>query len=117
MCLRSALDDHRTDGEVGDEVAVHHVDMEQVGRFGDAIHLGRELSEVGGQDRRRRVLARVLPGTPGLTGACVPPSETIRTVNRFEGARSLLPELDDVGADEAGGVGAEVGDHLGDLLG
>ena len=59
--------DHRTDGEVGDEVAVHHVDVEQVGRVGDAIHLGRELSEVGRQDRRRQF--HWLYGTPRFMGA------------------------------------------------
>ena len=53
MALRSDRDHGRTQGEVGDEVAVHHVDVDDarpaaLGR----CDLVRQAAEVGGQDRR-----------------------------------------------------------------
>src|SRR5262249_59021975 len=42
-----------TDGDIGHEVPVHHVDMHPVGAGGvERAHLLAELGEVGGQDRR-----------------------------------------------------------------
>ena len=43
------------DREVGHEVAVHHVDVDEVGDVGDPLHLRREVGEVGRQDRRRQL--------------------------------------------------------------
>ena len=46
------FDDHRTDGDVGHEVAVHNIDMKPVGagRF-DCLDLVFEPAEVGGENR------------------------------------------------------------------
>ena len=57
MCSRRRLDHRRPDGEVGHEVAVHHVDVQQVGDLRDAIDLGAEPREVRRQDRRRQLHA------------------------------------------------------------
>src|SRR5207248_7840488 len=46
------LHDWRPDGEVGHEVAVHHVDVEQVGLGCDVVDLACERGEVRGQNRR-----------------------------------------------------------------
>ena len=45
----------RADGEVGHEVTVHHVDVQEVGDLAHPLDLGPELGEVGGQDRRRQL--------------------------------------------------------------
>ncbi len=44
---------HRgADGEVGDIMAIHHVDVDPVGTGGvDRAHLLAKLGEIGGQDR------------------------------------------------------------------
>ena len=48
------LDDVGTIGNVGDEMAVHHVEMDPVGAGGiDGAHLFAEFGKVGRQDRRR----------------------------------------------------------------
>ena len=47
-----ALHHRRADREVRHEVAVHHVDVQQVGLRADPVDLGGELGEVGRQDRR-----------------------------------------------------------------
>ena len=46
------LHDRRPDGEVGHEVPVHHVDVEEVGLVGHAVDVAPERREVGRQDRR-----------------------------------------------------------------
>ena len=46
---RSDCHDRRPDREVGHEVAVHHVDVEEVGLGRDAFDLVGELGEVGGR--------------------------------------------------------------------
>ena len=52
--LPDGLDDGRADGEVGDEVAVHHVHVEQVRAARLHARDGlAERGEVGGQDARR----------------------------------------------------------------
>jgi hypothetical protein len=47
--------DHRgSERNVIDEVAIHDVEMEPIGaRFFDAMDLGREIREIGGEDGRR----------------------------------------------------------------
>jgi hypothetical protein len=46
--------DHRPDGDVRNEPAIHHVDVDPVGAGGfDGLDLAREVAEVGGEDRRR----------------------------------------------------------------
>ena len=48
------LHDVRADGEVRDELTVHHVDVNQVGAGRlDRLHLLAQAREIGGQDRRR----------------------------------------------------------------
>ena len=45
---------HRADGDVGHEMAVHHVDMHPIGPFGlDRAAFGAEVGEISRQDRRR----------------------------------------------------------------
>jgi len=44
--------DGRPDGEVGDEVAVHHVDVQPIGRAGDLPDRLGQVAEVGRQHRR-----------------------------------------------------------------
>ena len=56
--LAQRLHDGRADREVGHEVAVHHVDVEQVGLGGDALDLVAEPREVGREDRRRDLASR-----------------------------------------------------------
>ena len=51
--LAQRLHDRWPDREVGHEVAVHHVDVEEVRLGGDAFDVVGELGEVGRQDRRR----------------------------------------------------------------
>ena len=47
------FDHRRADGEIGDEMAVHHVDVQPVGAgFVHRADLLAELREVSGQDRR-----------------------------------------------------------------
>jgi hypothetical protein len=42
-----------TDGDVGEEMAVHHVDMHPVGAGRlDRAHFVAELGEIGGEERR-----------------------------------------------------------------
>ena len=57
----------RPDGDVGHEMAVHHVDMDPVGAGGvDRAHFLAQLGEIGGQDRRgdnERAIHRGLLGT------------------------------------------------------
>ena len=49
--LSQRLHHQRADGDVGDEVAVHHVDVDPVAAGGvDRPHLVAELGEVGGED-------------------------------------------------------------------
>ena len=48
------LHHRRADGEVGDEMAVHHVDMDPVGAgLVDRADLLAEPGEIGGEDRGR----------------------------------------------------------------
>ena len=48
------LDDIGTVGNVGDEMPVHHVEMDPVGAGGiDGADLVAQLGEIGRQDRRR----------------------------------------------------------------
>jgi hypothetical protein len=47
------LDDRQAEGEVRDEVVVHHVDVKPVGGFLDGLRLVREPREVGRQDAGR----------------------------------------------------------------
>ena len=61
--LAERAHDDRPDGEVGHEMAVHHVDVQEVGRLGHPLDLGREVRKVGGQDRRRKFHG--LQRTPG----------------------------------------------------
>jgi hypothetical protein len=45
--------DLRADGEIGDEVAVHDVDVDVVGAgCGHRLDLGAQASEIGREDRR-----------------------------------------------------------------
>ena len=53
--LAQRLHDRRADGEVGHEVTVHHVDVEEVGDPADPVDLGPEIGEVGGEDRGREL--------------------------------------------------------------
>ena len=58
------LHDIRADGDVGHEMAIHHVDMDPVGPgLVDRAHLGAEIGEVGGEDRWRNQ-QRPAHGTP-----------------------------------------------------
>ena len=55
LCRRAAdrLQHDRPDGDVGDEAAVHHVDVDPVGAGGvDGAHLLAQSGEIGGQNRR-----------------------------------------------------------------
>jgi hypothetical protein len=48
------LHHHRADRDVGDEVAVHHVDMDPVGPGGvNRAHFLAQAGKIGGEDRRR----------------------------------------------------------------
>jgi len=51
--LADRLHHRRTDGDVGDELPVHHVDVEHVGpRELDRLHLFSQACEIGGEDGR-----------------------------------------------------------------
>ena len=48
------LHDRRPDGDVGHEMAVHHVDMDQIGARGlDRLDLCAQPREIRGKDRGR----------------------------------------------------------------
>ena len=48
------LHHRRADGDVGHEMAVHHIDMDEIGaRRLDRLDLGAQPREIGRQDRRR----------------------------------------------------------------
>jgi len=51
--LAHRLDQNRTEREVGYELPVHHVDVQEIGaRAGDDPDLVLEAREIGGEDRR-----------------------------------------------------------------
>ena len=51
--LAGGGDNARTEGDVGNEVTVHHVDMDPVGAgSGDGDDLLAQAGDVGGEDRR-----------------------------------------------------------------
>ena len=62
--LAHRLDDRRPDGEVVDEVAVHHVDVQQIGVVGDPVDVGREAGEVGRENRRGELHGCKVTGRP-----------------------------------------------------
>ena len=66
LTSRSALDDGQPEGQVGDEVVVHDVDVHPVGGR-DGLELGLEVGEVGGEDRGRDQHGRH-PSDPGRRG-------------------------------------------------
>ena len=85
-CAAQALHDRRTDREVGHEVAVHHVDVQQIGLRTDPVDFRGELGEVRREDRRcdlpmppnllRRVVRRTataerryIPSVPAACGS------------------------------------------------
>jgi hypothetical protein len=68
--LEQRLDDRQADGEVRDEVVVHHVDVEPVGCFLDGLRLIGEPGEVGGQDAGRDLNGHAVPS---LGATPVPP--------------------------------------------
>jgi len=50
-CAGDGLDDHRADGEVGDEMPIHHIDMHQVASaITDRRDIARKMTEVGRED-------------------------------------------------------------------
>ena len=45
----------RSDGDVGHEMAVHHIDMDEIGAcLLDGLDFRAQSREIGGQNRRRR---------------------------------------------------------------
>ena len=67
----SDFDDRRADGDVGHEVAVHHVHVNQIGAAAlDGGHGVAEVREVGRENRRREQDAHRLTsseiGSPGV---------------------------------------------------
>ncbi len=104
------------DREVGHEVAVHHVDVEEVGGVGDPLHLRRELGEVGRQDRRRQLHGR--HGTSRIHCPDCSPQESNPFSESRRSTATSVGACDHVHVGhETGGIGAQVRDHLGHFLG
>ena len=82
-------DDRRPDREVRDEVAVHDVDVEQVGLGGHAVDLVAEPGEVGGEDRRRQLAAHPPTLPPGPRRRTVPEGP----LAALEGGSTNMPSV------------------------
>ena len=76
----------RPDRDVGDEVPVHHVDVEPVGRRGHLPHLLGQQAEVGRQHRRRDAQRRRRgPGSrPAVVGPLCPRSVAAAQLKRAQ---------------------------------
>ena len=83
--LAHRLDDLRAEGEVGNEAAVHHVDVNPVGAAClEPRDLVGEMREVGAQDRRRDAAGHGAASVAAATRSC--------TVDA--GRRGLVPGRD-----------------------
>jgi hypothetical protein len=68
--VAEGLADHGADGEVGDVVVVHDVEMDDVGSgLEDVVNLLAELGKVGGKDGRGDEVVLVSPNVEGGGGA------------------------------------------------
>src|ERR1051326_1667745 len=72
--LADGLHDHRSDRQVRHEVAVHHIEVQEVGAGFDVTNLVAELREVSGKNRWRDLdrhwVVVPVPGAGGRAGCC-----------------------------------------------
>ena len=85
--LAQRLHDRRPDREVRHVVAVHAVDVQQVGLGRDARDVGREVREVGGEDRGRNLHRRGYDGVRLARRAFEARATNMPSVRASDGSR------------------------------